>query len=216
MLVDDHAVVRQGVKSFLSLQPDMIIVGEAESGEEAVALVTELIPDVVLMDLIMPHGISGIEATRRIKDVSPNTQIVVLTSYHEDEYIFAAMRAGALSYILKNVEATDLADSVREAALHHARLSPYIATRVMMDFNPDLPNKEESFCTLTSREMEVLHLVANGYENALISKKLFINIKTVRAHMSNILSKLHLKDRTQAAVYAWREGIVHKTNNQTG
>ena len=135
VLVDDHALVRQGVKTYLMLQPDIEVVGEAESGEESVVVVQELVPDVVLMDLIMPGGIDGVEATRRIKQVSPRTQVIVLTSYHQDEHIFPAIRAGALSYLLKNVDAAELADAIRRAAINEAVLHPKVASRVIKELH---------------------------------------------------------------------------------
>lgn len=208
VLVDDHALVRQGVKTYLMLQPDIEVVGEAESGEESVAVVQELVPDVVLMDLIMPGGIDGVEATRRIKQVSPRTQVIVLTSYHQDEHIFPAIRAGALSYLLKNVDAAELADAIRRAAMNEAVLHPKVASRVIKELHGTRLDEANVFTLLTNRELEVLQLVAEGLSNAEMAAQLYITVKTVRSHVSNILSKLHLKDRTQAAVYAWREGVV--------
>jgi NarL family two-component system response regulator LiaR len=207
MLVDDHRVVRQGVRAFLETQPDMIVVAEAESGEKAVLLASEHAPDVVLMDLIMP-GMDGVEATRQLKNVSPRTQIVVLTSYHEDEHIFPAIRAGALSYILKDLGPEDLADAVRKAAVGEATLHPRVAARVVRELHGTPRDAINPFTELSERELEVLRLVADGLSNATIAEKLVISEKTVKSHVSNILSKLHLADRTQAAVYAWRQGIV--------
>ncbi len=212
VLVDDHALVRQGVKTYLMLQPDIKVVGEADSGEKSVAVVQELVPDVVLMDLIMPGGIDGVEATRRIKQVSPRTQVIVLTSYHQDEHIFPAIRAGALSYLLKNVDAAELADAIRRAALNEAVLHPKVASRVIKELHGTRLDEANVFTLLTNRELEVLQLVAEGLSNADMAAKLHITVKTVRSHVSNVLSKLHLKDRTQAAVYAWREGVVR--NNE--
>lgn len=208
VLVDDHALVRQGVKTYLMLQPDIEVVGEADSGEKSVAVVQELVPDVVLMDLIMPGGIDGVEATRRIKQVSPRTQVIVLTSYHQDEHIFPAIRAGALSYLLKNVDAADLAEAIRRAALNEAVLHPKVASRVIKELHGTRLDKANVFTLLTNRELEVLQLVAEGLSNADMAAQLHIAVKTVRSHVSNVLGKLHLKDRTQAAVYAWREGVV--------
>ena len=210
LLVDDHSIVRQGVHLYLSLQPDIEVIGEAESGEEAVALVDELLPDVVLMDLIMPNGIDGVEATRRVKGVSPTSQVVMLTSYHDDEHIFPAIRAGALSYILKDVKADELASVVRKAARGEAVLNPKVATRVIKELHGSRMDEVNPFTLLSDRELEVLQLVANGLSNAEIAEQLVVTVKTVRTHVSNILSKLHLKDRTQATVYAWREGIVRR------
>ncbi len=209
LLVDDHAMVRQGVKAFLITQPDLSVVGEAGSGEEAVKLAAQHIPDVILMDLIMPD-MDGVEATRRVKQVSPRSQVVVLTSYHEDEHIFPALKAGALSYILKDVSAEELASAVRKAAVGEAILHPRVATRVIRELRGSHAEKFNPFTELSERELEVLKLIADGMSNAEMAAKLVLSEKTIKGHVSNILSKLHLVDRTQAAVYAWREGVVRK------
>lgn len=210
ILVDDHRVVRQGVRAFLETQPDITVVAEADGGEEAIRLAAEHAPDVMLMDLIMP-GMDGVEATRRVKQVSPRTQVVVLTSYHQDEHIFPAIRAGALSYILKDIGAAELAEAVRMAAVGEAVLHPRVAARVVQELHGarqhDTPNP---FTELSERELEVLRHLAGGHSNSDIAEKLIISEKTVKSHVSNILSKLHLADRTQAAVYAWREGVVRR------
>lgn len=210
IVVDDHSIVRQGVMLYLNLQIDIKVVGEAESGEEGVQLAGDLVPDVVLMDLIMPDGLDGVEATRRVKQISPSTQVIVLTSYHDDEHIFPAISAGALSYILKNVKADELATAVRKAARGEAVLNPKVAARVIKELNGSRLDEVNPYLLLTDRELEVLQLVANGLTNAEIAEKLVVTIKTVRTHVSNILSKLHLKDRTQATAFAWREGIVRR------
>ncbi len=207
LITDDHALVRQGIRAFLELQPDLTVIGEADSGEAAVRAAAELVPDVVLMDLVMP-GIGGVEATRQIKQVSPHSQIIVLTSYHEDEYIFPALRAGALSYVLKDVGPDELADTVRKAARGESVLHPRVASRVVRELRGtqrDIPNL---FTDLSNRELEVLRLIADGLSNAEIARNLFISEKTVKGHVSNILSKLHMLDRTQAAVFAWQQGLV--------
>lgn len=209
LLVDDHAMVRQGVKAFLVTQPDLSVIGEAGSGGEAVKLAAQSIPDVILMDLIMPD-MDGVEATRRVKQVSPRSQIVVLTSYHEDEHIFPALKAGALSYILKDVSAEELASAVRKAAAGEAVLHPRVAARVIKELQGRREDAINPFTELSERELEVLKLVADGMSNAEIAAKLVLSEKTVKGHVSNILSKLQLSDRTQAAVYAWREGVVRK------
>jgi NarL family two-component system response regulator LiaR len=200
-------MVRQGVSAFLDVQPDLIVVGEAGSGAEAVRMATEQAPDVVLMDLIMP-GMDGVEATRRIKQISPHTQVIILTSYHEDEHIFPAIRAGALSYIIKSISPEALADVVRRAGAGEAVLNPQVAARVVQEMQGTRQQAPNPFIELTERELEVLRLIADGQKNADIAGELVISEKTVKNHVSNILSKLHLADRTQAAVYAWREGIV--------
>ena len=209
LLVDDHAMVRQGVRAFLVTQPDISVVAEAGSGEEAVKLSAQHIPDVILMDLIMPD-MDGVEATRRVKQVSPRSQIVVLTSYHEDEHIFPALKAGALSYILKDLSANELADAVRKAAAGEAVLHPRVAARVIKELQGRRAEAVNPFTELSERELEVLKLIADGMSNAEMAAKLVLSEKTIKGHVSNILSKLHLADRTQAAVYAWREGVVRK------
>ena len=209
LLVDDHKVVRQGVRAFLDLQPDLSVVAEAKNGEEAVMQAQEHAPDVVLMDLIMP-GMDGVEATRQVKQVSPRSQVIVLTSYHQDEHIFPAIRAGALSYLLKDVEPLELADAVRKAADGEAVLHPRVAARVVQEIHGSRKDELNPFTELSERELDVLKLIADGQSNNDIAESLFISPKTVKSHVSNILSKLHLGDRTQAAVYAWREGVVRR------
>ena len=209
LLVDDHAMVRQGVKAFLMTQPDLSVIGEAGSGEEAVKLAEQHVPDVILMDLIMPN-MDGVETTRQVKKVSPRSQIVVLTSYHEDEHIFPALKAGALSYILKDVSAEELASTVRKAAAGEAILHPRVAARVIRELQGKREDNLNPFTELSERELEVLKLIADGMSNAEMAAKLVLSEKTIKGHVSNILSKLHLVDRTQAAVYAWREGVVRK------
>jgi len=210
LIVDDHAVVRKGVRAFLDAQTGLTVVGEAGSGEEAVAQAEEHAPDVVLMDLIMP-GVDGVEATRRVKKVSPRTQIIVLTSYHQDEHIFPAIRAGALSYLLKDAEPEQLADAVRKAAVGEAVLHPQVASRVVQELHGARQDTPNPFNALSDRELEVLRLIADGLSNHDIAERLVISEKTVKSHVSNILSKLHLADRTQAAVFAWREGVVRRS-----
>jgi len=209
LLVDDHAMVRQGVKAFLVTQQDISVVGEAGLGEEAVKLAEQFVPDVILMDLIMPN-MDGVEATRRVKRVSPRSQVVVLTSYHEDEHIFPALKAGALSYILKDVSAEELVSAVRKAAAGEAILHPRVAARVIKELQGRREDNLNPFTELSDRELEVLKLIADGMSNAEMAAKLVLSEKTIKGHVSNILSKLHLVDRTQAAVYAWREGVVRK------
>jgi NarL family two-component system response regulator LiaR len=210
LLVDDHRMVRQGVRAFLETQPDLVVVGEADSGQQAVEFVRQHVPDVVLMDLVMPGGMDGVEATRQVKAHSPRTQIVVLTSYHEDEHIFPAIRAGALSYVLKEIGPEELADVIRKAAQGEAVLHPRVASRVIQEVQGTRDSAPNAFSELSDRELEVLHLVADGLTNAEIADRLVLSEKTVKGHVSNILGKLHLNDRTQAAVYAWREGIKRR------
>src|SRR5205809_1748257 len=209
LITDDHALVRQGIRAFLELQPDLTVIGEADSGKAAVRMAAELAPDVVLMDLVMP-GIGGVEATRQVKQVSPHTQIIVLTSYHEDEYIFPALRAGALSYVLKDVGPDELAETIRMAARGESVLHPRVAARVVQELRGARRDTPNLFTDLSDRELEVLRLIADGLSNAEIASKLVISETTVKGHVSNILSKLHMMDRTQAAIFAWRSGIVGK------
>ncbi len=213
LIVDDHKVVRQGVRAFMDTQPDITVVGEAESGEEAIRLVEEHAPDVIIVDLVMP-GMDGVEVTRLVKQASPRTQAIVLTSYHQDEHIFPAIRAGALSYLLKDVGPGELAEAVRKAADGEAVLHPRVASRVVQELHGARQDTPNPFTELSERELEVLCLIADGLNNADIAKKLVISEKTVKSHVSNILNKLHLADRTQAAVYAWREGVVRR-NDET-
>jgi NarL family two-component system response regulator LiaR len=207
LITDDHALVRNGVRMFLELQPDLLVVGEADSGEGAVRMAAELVPDVVLMDLVM-GGMGGVEATRQVKQASPHSQVIVLTSYHEDEYIFPALRAGALSYVLKDVGPEELAETVRKAARGESVLHPRVAARVVQEIRGARRDAPNLFTDLSDRELDVLRLIADGLSNAAIAEKLIISEKTVKGHVSNILSKLHMLDRTQAAVYAWQQGLM--------
>jgi NarL family two-component system response regulator LiaR len=209
MIVDDHEMVRQGACSYLEAHPDISVVAQAGSGEEAVKLAQEFIPDVVLMDLVMP-GMDGVEATRRVKNISPRSQIIILTSFHQDEFIFPALQAGAISYLLKDVKAKELVEAIRRAARGEATLHPRIAARLIKTFRSLDPEEATPFTALTERELEVLKLIAKGCSNDTIAEQLVISVGTVKGHVSNILSKLHLVDRTQAAAYAWQAGIVRR------
>lgn len=209
LIVDDHAVVRQGVQTFLQTQADLEVIGTSSSGEESLEMVAAYAPDIVLMDLVMP-GLDGVETTRRLKQISPRTQVIVLTSYHEDVHIFPALRAGALSYLLKDVGPDELAETIRMAARGEAMLHPRVAARVVQELRGGPHVGPNAFTDLTEREFEVLGLIAEGLDNAGIADQLSISEKTVKSHVSNILSKLQLADRTQAAVFAWREGIVRR------
>lgn len=206
LLVDDHRVVRQGLRDFLELQDDIDVVGEAGSGEDGVKLAQEFLPDVVLQDLVLP-GIDGVEATRRIKAVSPSTRIIVLTSFADDDKVFPAIKAGAISYLLKDVQPEELARAIRAAQRNEAVLHPEVASKLMQEFNAPRP-AENQVEQLTEREMDVLRLIARGKSNKEIADTLIISEKTVKTHVSNILSKLHLADRTQAAIYALRQRLV--------
>jgi NarL family two-component system response regulator LiaR len=207
LIVDDHSVVRQGVRAFLEAQADLYVVGEAALGEQAVQLAQRYIPDVVLMDLLMP-GMNGVEATRLVKLVSPRSQVIVLTSYYEDENIFPALRAGAISYTLKDIHPTELVEAVRKAARGESELHPRVASRIIQEVREFKPAVPAAFVELTERELDVLRLIAEGESNATIAGKLVLSEKTVKGHVSNILSKLHIADRTQAAALAWQQGLM--------
>jgi len=209
LIIDDHEVVRKGVRSYLETLPDFQVVGEAGSGEEGVDMVAELIPDIVLLDLIMP-GMDGVETTRHIKKISPRTQVVVLTSYHEDVHIFPALKAGAISYILKDMKMEKLVDALHRAYKGEVTLHPRVASRVLQNIRGEYDEEQPLFTDLTERELDVLKLIANGLTNSQIAEKLVISENTVKGHVSNILSKLHVADRTQVAVYAWQRGLVQR------
>ncbi len=211
LIADDHEVVRNGIRSYLETIPDMQVVGEASSGEETLNLVAELIPDILLLDLIMP-GMDGIEITRRVKHISPRTQVVVLTSYHDDVHIFPALKAGAISYILKDMKMEKLVDVLRRAAQGEVTLHPLVASRVLQNIRGENGEEQPLFTELTERETGVLKLIANGLTNSQIAPTLVISENTVKGHVSNILSQLHLADRTQVAVYAWQQGIVNRNS----
>ncbi|GLR73005.1 response regulator [Agaribacter marinus] len=205
MTVDDHEIVRQGINSFINTQENIRIVGEADSSKSAISVAKTIKPDVILMDLQLEHHHSGIEATEAIKQQIPNCEIIILTSYYQDDYIFPALASGALSYLLKDVSPVDLVDAIVKAANKQTVLSPIVANRILKEhYKPAI----DPFISLTEREQAILKLIAQGLNNTEISEQLFISIKTVRSHVSNILSKLQLRDRTQAAVMAWQQGIM--------
>ena len=203
LIVDDHPVVRQGLRTFLDLQEDLTVVGEAETGQDAVVKVQELLPEVVLLDLVMPD-LDGIEAARQIRNVSPSTKVIVLTSYAEDEKIFPAIKAGAAGYLLKDVEPAELAEGIRRVQRGEGLLHPKVAARVMREVTEEKGEED----VLTTRELDVLRALARGLSNKAIAEELVVSEKTVKTHVSNILAKLHLVDRTQAALYAVRERLV--------
>jgi len=210
LLVDDHKIVRQGVRAYLQTLPDIQVIAEADSGEAAISAVEQNSPDVVLMDLEMPGDLDGIAATRKIRKLHPKTQVIVVTSHHQDEYIFPAVRAGAISYLLKDVEPDELAAAIRKAAHGEAVLDSRVASRIVQELQGLRKDDVNPFTELTEREFDVLRLIAAGKSNAEIAEALFIGESTVKTHIGNMLKKLHLDDRTQAAVYAWQEGIVRR------
>lgn len=204
LIADDHEMVRMGLSGYLSLDDRFQVVGEASNGEEAIRLVEELHPDVVLMDLIMPI-MDGVEATKRIKAIRPGTAIIILTSYVQDEQIMAALQAGAISYLLKTAKAQEIAEAVCSAVKGESRLDPTVATTLTNHVRKKekrLPHED-----LTERELEVLRLLGEAKTNQEIADELYIGVKTVKTHVSNILLKLGLEDRTQAAIYAVKNGL---------
>jgi NarL family two-component system response regulator LiaR len=213
-MVDDHDVVIKGLRYYLSAHPEIAIVGEAGDAQSALEGVTEHVPDVVLMDLVLPLqpgtepvDQGGVHATRRIREISPHTRVVVLTSFAHDELIFSAIKAGAFSYLLKDADAETVLNAIHAASRGEAILHPRIAQRLMAEVTAPTQRRDPA-AGLTEREMEVLQLIAQGHNNAEIAAELFITERTVKAHVSNLLGKLHLSDRTQAAIYAWREGLM--------
>ncbi len=202
LITDDHKVVRQGLRMFLDLDPDLEVVGEAENGKEALRLAEKLHPDVVLMDLVMPV-MDGIEATGAIRKELPDTEVVALTSVLEDASVSGAVKAGAIGYLLKTTEADELCEAIKAAAEGKVQLAPEAAARLMREVRtPESPE------ALTGRETEVLRLLARGQANKQIARELYIGEKTVKTHVSKILMKLGVRSRTQAALYAARTGLV--------
>lgn len=202
VLVDDHSVVRQGLRMFLAIDPEFEVIGEASNGVEAVELVGRLAPDVVLMDLIMP-GMEGVEAIRIIRQQHPDVEVIALTSVLEDQAVVGAVRAGAIGYLLKDTSSDELLKAIRAASSGQVQLSPAAAERLMREIRtPESPER------LTERETDVLRCIAEGNANKEIARKLQVSETTVKSHVSNILSKLGVPSRTQAALYAVRIGLV--------
>jgi two-component system, NarL family, response regulator LiaR len=202
LITDDHGVVRQGLRMFLSLDPDFEVVGEASNGEEALAMARELGPDVVLMDLLMPV-MDGISATEKIRAELPDVEVIALTSVLEDASVTGAVRAGAIGYLLKDTDSEELSRAIKAAAAGRVHLAPEAAARLMREVRaPESPE------ALTDREAEVLKLLARGKANKQIASSLYVSEKTVKAHVSSILMKLGVQSRTQAALYAVRSGLV--------
>jgi NarL family two-component system response regulator LiaR len=204
LIADDHAVVRQGLRTFLDLQDDVEVVGEAANGEEAVDAAVRLEPDVVLMDLVMPGG-DGVEAIRRLRARGLASRVIVLTSFVDDDKLFPAVRAGAAGYLLKDVQPQELVNAIRAVHAGESPIDPAVAGRLLAEVADPAPSPRQP---LTARELEVLALIASGLPNKLIARDLGLSEKTVKTHVSNILGKLGLTDRTQAALYAVREGLM--------
>jgi DNA-binding NarL/FixJ family response regulator len=213
LIVDDHAVVRQGLRMFIEMQKDMEVVGEGENGLEAVELAARLNPDVILLDLMMPQ-MDGVEATRKILEGAPHARVLILTSFGEDDKVFPAIRAGAQGYLLKDIQPRDLVQAVRETFQGKVQLHPDIARRLMSAISGDAPLPEqeppslsEELQVLTEREREALDWIARGLTNREIAAEMVISQKTVKTHVSNILNKLGLEDRTRAAIWALKHGL---------
>ena len=206
LLVDDHAVVRQGLRAFLQLQPDIEVVGEAGGGGAAIGSAVATRPDIVLMDLVMPEG-DGVDAIRALAGAAPQARVLVLSSFVDDARVFAAMQAGAAGYLLKDVEPDQLADAIREVHRGRPALHPDVAMRLVRRV-ADPSAGSALIEPLTGREREVLRLVVEGFANKQIARRLLITEKTVKTHVSNVLQKLGVEDRTQAAVLAIRQGLV--------
>ncbi|CEI84045.1 MULTISPECIES: response regulator [Oceanobacillus] len=203
VVIDDHDVVRKGIISFLQTEDDIEIAGQADSGFKGAELVIQEKPEVVLMDLIMENG-NGIEATRQIMTSYPECKVIILTSYYDNEQVIPALEAGAFSYLLKTSNAQEIAEAVRKAAKDENVIEPKVANTMMNRFRTPAKKPHED---LTERELEVLLCIGDGMTNQEISEKLYIGIKTVKTHVSNILSKLEVNDRTQAAVYVHRNQL---------
>ena len=214
LLVDDQALFREGLHTLLDLQPDIEVVGEAKDGREAIELVARAAPDVVLMDMQMPV-LDGVAATRDIRAKHPNTQVIVLTTFDDDEYVFEGLRAGAVGYLLKDVTSDRLAEAIRSAARGESFLEPSVAAKVVAEFTrlADAPHARQRanqmlIEPLSDREFEILHLVATGASNKEIAATLVITEGTVKNHVTSILGKLGVRDRTQAVLKAKELGIV--------
>ena len=206
-IVDDHAVVRHGIRALLEAEEGFQVVGEASSGGEAVLLAADLAPDVVLMDLVMP-GIDGVEATRLLKQRSPRSQVIVLTSYHEDEQIFPAIRAGALSYLLKGVGLEELTEAVRKAAKGEATLHPHVAARLVQELHGSAQDTISLYKTLSEREREVLEHVSAMESTAEIASEMYISVNTVKTHLKSIYRKLAVTHRGEAVRRAKKLGLL--------
>lgn len=206
LIVDDHEMVRIGLAAVLGTEEDIEVVGEASNGIEGIRLAEEYKPDVVLMDLVM-DGMDGVETTRRIMELVPDCKVIVLTSYVDDEKIYPVIEAGAFSYLLKTSRASEIAEAIRAAVKGQPILESQVASKIMNRFRQGkqekLPHED-----LTEREMEVLRLIAKGKSNQEVADELFIGVKTVKFHVTNILAKLGVEDRTQAAIYAYKHGLA--------
>ena len=207
LLADDHVLMREGTRELLEREKDFDVVGEADDGEEAVRLATELQPHVVLMDIAMPR-LSGIEATRQIMSIRPATSVLILTGYDDDQYVFALLEAGAAGYLLKDVRARDLVEAIRAVNAGESVLHPVIARKVVSRFSQPRsePAAERELDQLTERELQVLRLAARGLSNRDIARELFLSVRTVQGHLQNVFDKMQVGSRTEAVVQALRQG----------
>jgi NarL family two-component system response regulator LiaR len=209
LIVDDCEIVRKGLHSFLDTQAEFKVIGEACSGKEAVDVVSELVPDIVLLDMSMP-GLDGIETTIQIKKISPHTQVIILTSLSGNRYSFPALKAGAISYLLKNIRMDELAEALRCAVRGEATFDPQVAASLVQYIRGE--QDDLLLPSLSNREMDVLKLVASGLTNSQIAQKLQISENTVKGYVSNIRTKLQIANRVHLAIYAWENGIVSPSN----
>lgn len=219
LLVDDHQLVREGIVSLLRTQPDLEVVGEAAGGQEAIEKARELMPDVILMDIQMPGG-DGITATGIIKAEMPSTKVLMLTVSEDNQDLFQAIKHGAQGYLLKNLPAERLFDAIREVYRGYAPISSRVAGRILSEVasapEPPAGAPRQGLAALTAREREVLNLVGKGLTNREIARALYITENTVKIHLRNILEKLHLQNRVQAATYAQREGLIDRPEGPSG
>jgi DNA-binding NarL/FixJ family response regulator len=209
LLVDDQAMVRSGLRMILESEDDLVVIAEAEDGAEAVRLARSERPDVILMDVRMPE-VDGIEATRQITETTPDSKVIVLTTFDLDDYVYGALRAGASGFLLKDAPADDLIAAIRVVAKGDALLAPSVTRRLISEFadRPDRSTAVSGLDELTEREIEVLRLLATGKSNAEIADELFVSETTVKTHVSHVLTKLGLRDRVQAVVAAYESGLV--------
>ena len=212
LIVDDYEIVRNGIHAFLDTQPDFKVISEAGSGQEALETVVRLIPDIVLLDLAMPD-MDGIEATAAIKKISPHTQVIILTSHVGDQFSFPALKAGAISYLMKDIKMNKLADAIRCAARGEAVFDPPVAARILQYLRGEQSDSDLFLSSLSDREMDVLRLIACGLTNCQIAQKLHISENTVKGHVGNIRAKLQIADRVHLAVFAGENGIASPSRN---
>jgi len=211
VIVDDHAVVRSGLKLLLDAREDMTVTGEASEGDEAIRLAKQILPDVILMDLSMPHGKDGLTATKELQQLLPGTAVLILTMHDDEEYLFRAIQAGASGYVLKSAPHEELVNAIRTVSCGNAYLHPTATKRLMNEYLERLSSGESSdlYDTLTGREKEILELVAKGYGNKEVAEQLVISVKTVETHKGNVMEKLGLRSRPDLVKYAAKKGLLN-------